>query len=193
MSKILLYFSCLMVVITNMSCSSFGEKTVQGSLKKQKVSYDEPLLVQGSMEANELRVKKLTVQGSATLGNSYGVESVIDGDLLVQGQLSAQNLTINGKTTVQGDAELTNCKLGKELIIKENGVLSTTEVVGDIIVKSKKITLKTGVTVRGSITFENEKGQVLIKGHGIRLEQGIINGEAITADGKGPGTGPLNF
>lgn len=190
---VLLYMSSLVLLMTNIACTSFGEKIIEGSLKKQKVSHEGPLLVQGSMEANELSVKKLTVQGSATLGNSDGVESVIDGDLLIQGQLTAQNVNIKGKTTVQGDAEISNSKLGKDLVVLGDSVVSTTEIGGDVVVKSKKITLNSGVKVRGSITFENEKGQVFIKGHGIQLEQGIINGEAVTTGGKGPGTGPLNF
>ncbi len=189
--KILFITTCLSILFA--ACNDSNERVIKGSYKKDKLESKEPLTIQGSLEVNELKVKKLTVQGSAKiLGNR---SNMVDGDLLVQGELEASNLTVNGKTKIQGDANVDgNSHFKKSFIVKGVATFTNTTVDGDVEVESKKIVLKNGVTINGFIKFINGSGMVSIEGNSIHLINGIINGNYVKNGGSsGTGGNRLDF
>jgi cytoskeletal protein CcmA (bactofilin family) len=189
--KVLFTTTCLSILFA--ACNDSNEKVIKGSYKKDKLESKEPLTIQGSLEVNELKVKKLTVQGYAKiLGNR---SNMVDGDLLVQGELEASNLTVNGKTKIQGDANVDgNSHFKKSFIVKGVATFTNTTVDGDVEVESKKIVLKNGVTINGFIKFINGSGMVSIEGNSIHLINGIINGNYVKNSGSsGTGGNRLDF
>lgn len=173
------------------SCSTGGQRVISGSVDKNDINEERDLIIQGSLTVRNLATRDLMVQGSARVlrGNS-----VVDGRLLIQGTLTAEKLTVNDGAEVQGTANLTECAFKKNLTLTE-GELDRTTVDGDLIVKKKIVTLKSGVTITGKISFEEGPGVVRIASgaSNIHILQGIENGAAQTSSSNGGSSSALHF
>jgi cytoskeletal protein CcmA (bactofilin family) len=176
-AKILPIIGLLIGVSCLENCNHIDENVIKGSLSRNSYSTtDTTTIVQGSMTVTELKVKDLMVQGKAKIGPKT---SLVDGDLTVQGPLDAKNLKVTGSTTIQGQANIENSQFNGVLDISGPAKIGTTVIEGDLLIQSKKLVIKSGLTVKGAVRFTNEPGVVSFEGpkENIRLEKNIKNGK----------------
>lgn len=105
------------------------------------VSCEKSLTVTGKI-IGDILAERINSQGSHLEGNvSIKQDAIIESNSVIVGNLSAEDIEING--TVEGDVKASN-----SLVILENG-----QVFGDII--TPKIKISEGAVIKGNVKVEN--------------------------------------
>lgn len=117
------------------------------------------LTVNGVAQLDHINLKKLTVNGPAEITHTTVDKVTINGPLL------AQKSSIQ---TIDADSDETAL---------ESSTVTTIKIRSSSATKAQKVKL-TDTTVEGSITFENGKGQVILKGNS-KVKGGVVGGTIV--------------
>ncbi len=168
-------FSGLFLLIScTDACRSMEDGVVNGSLKRSYKDEEKDLTINGSLEASEIAVNNLTVNGSAKLGPH---KSFIRAKLKINGNLEANNIDVKQGATINGNLEIDDAHFWDDLRVNGQAEIGSSIIEGNVYV-SKTITLKSGVTIKGHLEFIEEPGVAHIRGKDIHILKGILNGKA---------------
>lgn len=168
------FFSFLFIFSCTNGCTPSNRAVINASVKGVHQKGGQNLTINGSLDAPQIAVKNLVVNGSAELGPE---PSFINGTLQINGSLEGSSLDVKEDAQINGHATIKNSHFWGDLEINGSADLEDTIVEGNVLI-SKKIVLRNNVTIKGRLEFIEEPGVAIIRGQDIHILQGIVNGRA---------------